>query len=125
MNMNSMAKEIFPAEAFAKSKQGALFVDVREKSELEAEAYDVPNLLLIPLGELELRFKEIPNDQDVVVVCQGGVRSLRALNFLVGQGYVNAANMKQGILGWMREGFPVHKSATLTQNIGFISINQL
>lgn len=120
-----MAKEIIPAEAYAKSKQGALFVDVREKSELEAEAYDVPNLLHIPLGELELRFNEIPSDQDVVVVCRGGVRSLRALNFLISQGYVNAVNMKQGILGWMREGFPVHKGSTLTPNTGFININQL
>ncbi len=123
--MNSMAKEIFPAEAFAKSKQGALFVDVREKSELEAEAYDVPDLLHIPLGELELRFNEIPCDRDVVLVCRGGGRSLQALRFLIGQGYVNAANMKQGILGWMREGFPVHKGSTLTPNTGFISINQL
>jgi len=123
--MNSIAKEILPAEAFAKAKQGALFVDVREKSELEAEAYDVPNLLHIPLGELELRFAEIPNDRDVVIVCRGGVRSLHALHFLIGQGYTNAANMKQGILGWMRAGFPVHKGNTLTQNMGFISINQL
>lgn len=123
--MNSMAKEIFPAEAFAKSKQGALFVDVREKSELEAEAYDVPNLLHIPLGELELRFNEIPSDQDVVVVCRGGGRSLHALHFLISKGYSNAANMKQGILGWMREGFPVHKGNTPTQNTGFIGINQL
>lgn len=123
--MNSMAKEIFPAEAFAKSKQGALFVDVREKSELEAEAYDVPNLLHIPLGELELRFNEIPNDKDVIIVCRGGVRSLRAVHFLISNGYDNVANMKQGILGWMREGFPVHKGNTLTQNMGFIGINQL
>lgn len=123
--MNSMAKEIFPAEAFAKSKQGALFVDVREKSELEVEAYDVPNLLHIPLGELELRFNEIPRDRDVVLVCRGGGRSLHALRFLIGQGYVNAANMKQGILGWMRESFPVHKGSPLTPNTDFISINQL
>ena len=123
--MNSIAKEILPAEAFAKAKQGTLFVDVREKSELEAEAYDVPNLLHIPLGELELRFAEIPNDRDVVIVCRGGVRSLHALHFLIGQGYTNAANMKQGILGWMREGFPVHKGNTFTQNTGFININQL
>ena len=122
--MNSIAKEILPVEAFAKAKQGALFVDVREKSELEAEAYDVPDLLHIPLGELELRFTEIPNDQDVVIVCRGGGRSLHALHFLIGQGYVNAANMKQGILGWMREGFPVHKNDMLTQNTGFININQ-
>jgi len=123
--MNTLAKEILPAEAFAKAKQGALFVDVREKSELKAEAYDVPNLLHIPLGELERRFTEIPRDRDVVIVCRGGVRSLRALHFLISQGYVNAANMKQGILGWMRADFPVHKNNALRQGVGFISINQL
>ena len=123
--MNSIAKEIFPTEALAKAKQGALFVDVREQSELDAEAYDVPNLLHIPLGELERRFTEIPHDREVVLVCRGGGRSLHALHFLIGQGYINAANMKQGILGWMREGLPVHKNNTFTQNKGFISLDQL
>ena len=120
-----LAKEISPAEAFAKAEQGALFVDVREKRELEAEAYDVPNLLHIPLGELELRFKEIPKDKDVVIVCRGGGRSLRTVHFLISQGYENIANMKQGILGWMREGFPARKNDMPFQSSGFISLNQL
>ena len=119
------AKEIFPTEAFSKMQQGALFVDVREKSELDAEAYDVPDLLHIPLGELEHRFAEIPRDRDVVLVCRGGGRSLHALHFLIGQGYVNAINMKQGILGWMHAGFPVHKNNKLTKNMGFINLDQL
>ena len=123
--MTTLAKEIFPAEAFAKVKQDALFVDVREQSELDAEAYDVPNLLHIPLGELERRFTEIPRDRDVVIVCRGGVRSLRALHFLISQGYVNAVNMRQGIIGWMRADLLVFNNDTLTQNMGFISINQL
>lgn len=123
--MSVPAKEIFPAEAFAKAKQGALFVDVREKSELEAEAYDVPDLLHIPLGELERRFTEIPRDRDVVLVCRGGGRSLHALHFLISQGYANAANMKQGILGWMREGFPTRLGRLPAPNTSFISINQL
>lgn len=87
MNMNSIAKEIFPTEAFSKSQQGALFVDVREKHELESEAYDVPNLVHIPLAELALRYKEIPTDKDVVIVCRGGGRSLHALHFLISKGY--------------------------------------
>lgn len=58
--MNTPVKEIFPAEAFAKAKQDALFVDVREKSELDAEAYDVPNLLHIPLGEWNFDSTESP-----------------------------------------------------------------
>jgi len=123
--MNAIAREIFPAEALAKVKQGALFVDVREQSELDAEAYDVPDLLHIPLDELEHRFTEIPHDREVVLVCRGGGRSLHALHFLIGQGYVNAINMKQGILGWMHAGFPVHKNNKLTKNMGFINLDQL
>lgn len=123
--MNSIAREVFPAEALAKAKQGALFVDVREQSELDAEAYDVADLLHIPLDELECRFTEIPRDRDVVLVCRGGGRSLHALHFLIGQGYVNAVNMKQGILGWERAGFPVHRNNPFTQNMSFINLDQL
>ena len=140
---STVAKEIDPATASAKSKQGALFVDVREKSEIETVAYDVPNILYIPLGELELRFAEIPTDQDVIMVCQGGGRSLNAVYSFMSHGYVNTVNMKQGIIGWMENGFPVKKGTSFDENnisccdtvdggcgscctpTEFISINQL
>ncbi len=103
------ALEIDPAAAFEKSTQGVLFVDVREKSELETAAFSVSNILHIPLGELESRFAEIPTNQEVVMVCQGGGRSLNAVYFLNGKGYSNTVNMKRGIIGWMESGFPVIK----------------
>jgi rhodanese-related sulfurtransferase len=110
--MNSMAMEIFPPEAFARSQQGALFVDVREKSELDAEAYDVPSLLHIPLGQLENRFNESPRDQDVVIVCHHGIRSLRAVHFLISLGFGKAVSMKLGMAGWINSGFPIKRHGT-------------
>lgn len=103
----NQAPEINPAEALERARVGALFVDVREASEIAQLAYDVPNLLHIPLGELASRFKEIPNEGEVVIVCQGGSRSLNAVNFLMERGYSNTVNMRQGILGWFEKGYPV------------------
>ena len=87
-------------------KNRALLVDVREKNEVIELAYDVPNIINIPLSEFEERFNEIPKDQDVVMVCKGGGRSLRAAGFLVNHGYTNVVNMQHGIARWVQKGFP-------------------
>jgi rhodanese-related sulfurtransferase len=89
------------------ASEGALLVDVREKSELERLAFDVPNLTHIPLGELEARFHELPRDRELVMVCQGGGRSLKATYFLMYQGFEKVANMEGGIAKWASKGFPV------------------
>ena len=112
----NQAPEIDPAEALERARAGALFVDVREANEIAQLAYDVPNLLHIPLGELESRFMEIPNDKDVVMVCQGGGRSLNAVYFLMERGYSNTVNMRKGILGWFEKDFPVKQGETFDAN---------
>jgi rhodanese-related sulfurtransferase len=83
-----------------------LLVDVREKEEVAELAYDVPNCINIPLSEFEERYTEIPTDRDVVMVCKGGGRSLRAAGFLVNHGYTNVVNMQHGITRWVQKGFP-------------------
>lgn len=110
------APEIDPAEALEKAKASVLFVDVREASEIAQLAYDVPNLLHIPMGELQSRYQEIPRDRDVVMVCQGGGRSLNAVYFLMERGYSNTVNMRQGILGWFEKGYPVKQGETFDAN---------
>lgn len=98
--------EICPTKTQALIKNGALLVDVREKDEVVELAYDVPNLLHIPLTEFEERFTEIPKDRPVVMVCRSGARSLRAAGFMVYHGYDNVINMKHGLIRWVQKGFP-------------------
>lgn len=106
MENTSSIKEICPSTTLEWVKKGALLVDVREKPELEELAYDVPHILHIPLTEFESRFHEIPMNQDVVVVCKSGGRSLRATAFLMHHGYSNVVNMQHGMMRWVEKGFP-------------------
>lgn len=107
MENQTLIKEICPTSAWKRAKSGALLVDVREKEEILALAFDVPDILHIPLSELEERFTEIPKERDVILVCKGGSRSLRATAFLQNHGYTNAVNMQFGLARWVQKGFPV------------------
>lgn len=104
----TMVNEICPTTTQSWIKKGALLVDVREKDEVEQLAYDVPNMVNIPLSEFEMRYKELPLDKELVMVCRSGGRSLRAAGFLINNGYdpVKVVNMKHGIIRWVQRGFP-------------------
>lgn len=113
MENQTLVKEICPTTTQEWVKNGALLVDVREKDEVAALAYDVPNIINIPLSEFEERFNEIPKDKDVVMVCKGGGRSLRAAGFLVNHGYDKVVNMQHGIARWVQKGFPTKGNTTV------------
>ncbi|WP_281225613.1 rhodanese-like domain-containing protein [Flavobacterium aquiphilum] len=109
--------EICPTKTQALIKNGALLVDVREKEEVAQLAYDVPNIINIPLSIFEEHYTEIPKDREVVMVCKTGGRSLRAAGFLVYHGYENVINMKHGIVRWVQKGFPtIGDTAAVLEN---------
>ncbi|MBN8968141.1 MAG: rhodanese-like domain-containing protein [Rhizobiales bacterium] len=101
------AEQICPTTTTRRLAEGAILVDVREKAETDRLALDVPNVIALPLGELEQRFTELPRDRDLVMVCQVGGRSLKATYFLMYQGFDRVANMEGGIVKWAAKGFPV------------------
>ncbi len=107
MEDQTLVKEICPTTTQEWVNKGALLVDVREKDEVLELAYDVSKIINIPLSEFEKRFTEIPKDQDVVMVCKSGGRSLRAAGFLINHGYTNVVNMQHGIARWVQKGFPI------------------
>lgn len=102
-----VAREVCPTTTRRLLAEGALLVDVRELTEVAQLAFDVPGVVLMPLSELEQRFAELPRDQELVLVCQVGQRSLKATYFLMYQGYTRVANMQGGILKWASKGFPI------------------
>jgi rhodanese-related sulfurtransferase len=106
METQTLVKEICPTTTQDWVKRGVWLVDVREKDEVAALAYVVPNIINIPLSDFENRFTEIPQDKEVVIVCRSGSRSLRAAGFLVNHGYTKVVNMQHGIIRWVQKGFP-------------------
>ena len=84
-------------------------IDVREEEEIR-EVNLTPSQI-IPLGELEDRFKEVPKDAPVYLYCRSGRRSRIALEFLKTKGYDNCFNVTGGILAWQNEVDPEGRSA--------------
>ncbi len=78
-------------------------LDVRGANEHAVAKLD--GATLIPLGELAHRAGEIESwkNEEVVVYCHGGVRSLRGAGILKGLGFTNVANLAGGIDRWSVE----------------------
>lgn len=75
-------------------------VDVREPWETALCA--LPDSIHMPLGELPGRFRDLPSDRTLVMVCHHGVRSAHAALFLVRQGYSRVLNLAGGINAWAK-----------------------
>jgi molybdopterin/thiamine biosynthesis adenylyltransferase/rhodanese-related sulfurtransferase len=95
--------EISVTELAAKRVAGEdhVLLDVREPWEVATARLEpcVP----IPMGEVPARLDEIPRDVPVYVMCHGGVRSGRVVEFLRGQGFAKVVNVLGGIGAWSAE----------------------
>jgi rhodanese-related sulfurtransferase len=106
----SRVKDVNPSTAYSMAKKGTMIVDVRENREVERMAFDVPNVLVVPLSKFESRIPEIPSKQKIIVACNSGNRSVMAARMLMSHGYTQVVNLQYGISGWTRGGFPVRQS---------------
>ncbi|MFP5492577.1 MAG: rhodanese-like domain-containing protein [Bacteriovoracia bacterium] len=87
-------------QLWRKQNKKHLLLDVRFKE--EKNIADIGGTL-IPLPELERRWRELPDDQGpVVVYCHHGMRSMNATLFLKNKG-VEALSLAGGIDAWSRE----------------------
>jgi hydroxyacylglutathione hydrolase len=84
---------------------GAIVLDVREPAEYAGG--HVPGAINIPQADIATRMDEIPRDRPVNVICQGGMRSLRATQFLWQSGYRQVINVRGGTAAWIDAGKPV------------------
>jgi sulfur-carrier protein adenylyltransferase/sulfurtransferase len=87
--------------------RGAKIIDVREAREYGRE--HIPNSALIPLGELPERVGEIESADPILVVCQIGERSGRAVNMLREAGFKETYNLAGGMIAWVNHRQPVEK----------------
>src|SRR5579871_3512457 len=93
-------------EKLAASDPSFVLVDVREKHEW-SEGY-IPGAIHVPRGFLELQIEEaVPEkEQQVVLYCAGGTRSMYAGLTLKQMGYENVVSMAGGFSQWKNGGLP-------------------
>lgn len=84
--------------------EGAYLLDVREDDEWVAG--HAPEAVHVRLGELSTRATEIPQDQEVYVICRSGARSAYAAQALAGAGW-STINVADGMTGWAVAGKPM------------------
>lgn len=98
--------EISPSEFVkrwpgAAERESVVLLDVREHDELERAALAFARH--IPMAEIPARLAELDTETTIVVMCHGGMRSLRVAHFLATQGYKTVMNLAGGIDAWARE----------------------
>ncbi len=82
----------------------AWLLDVREDDEWAAG--HVPGATHIPLGQLGERTGELPQSDEIYVICRSGMRSGRAAQALTGAGW-RAINVAGGMQDWAVAGRPM------------------
>ncbi len=83
---------------------GQVVIDVRTPEEYEE--VHLPDVVLIPLGELVERIDELPTEGQLPIICHTGARSYQVAEYLRRQGY-DAVNVVGGMVAWMDADFPV------------------
>jgi len=91
------------------NREDAIVVDVREPNEFAAgHVLGAKNL---PLARLDASGAEVAKKKErpVIVYCDGGERSAKALATLKKHGYTRVANLSGGLGAWQQAGLPVEK----------------
>lgn len=102
------ASQVSPSQAvMLMNRQNAVIVDVREAAELGNGR--IEGARHIPAGELEKRMQELEKykSRPVILVCETGARSGRALAGLRKAGFAQAFNLAGGIKAWKDAGQPL------------------
>ncbi len=100
-------KQIAPEELKRDMNAGnsPALLDVRET--WEYEICHIDDSINISMSLIPSRIAEINPDQEIVVICHHGVRSLQVASYLEAQGYTNISNLAGGIGAWARTVEPV------------------
>jgi glyoxylase-like metal-dependent hydrolase (beta-lactamase superfamily II)/rhodanese-related sulfurtransferase len=89
----------------------AMILDVREPDEFAAG--HVPGAVNLPQADLATRLDQIPRNRPVFVICQAGLRSLKAAQFLSERGFSHVVSVKGGTQAWRAAGKELIREITL------------
>jgi rhodanese-related sulfurtransferase len=84
-----------------------IIIDVRTPHEYKRG--HLHNSILIPVQELQTRYKELGTDKDreILIYCATGNRSTVASKILIDSGFKHIVNMRGGIYDWHKKNYPI------------------
>ncbi len=84
-----------------------VLVDVRE--EWEYMGGHAAGAVNVPLSQFRERFRDIPAEDDILLICHVGERSLMAAQFLRLQGFAHVSNVDGGTDEWEAAHLPLER----------------
>ncbi len=91
-------------------ESSSIIIDVREDNEYTA--MHIAGALHLPLQTIPKHLNRIPKDKTIYLICQGGIRSAQAANWLAEKaGYTKLINVEGGMTAWLQAGFPIEEGA--------------
>jgi rhodanese-related sulfurtransferase len=90
------------------TEHDALLLDVREIYEFAPR--HATGAVNIPMSQLQARVSEVPQDREVLVICEHGARSVNVTRFLRSRGIVRALNVDGGTEEWEQAGLPMERA---------------
>jgi rhodanese-related sulfurtransferase/TusA-related sulfurtransferase len=104
---NISANELY--ERLDSDEPPKILIDVRTPQEYIGRAGHIKNSKLMPLGELMQKINSLEQykNDEIVVICHSGSRSMMASQLLVRAGFRDVRNLTGGMIMWQRKGFPV------------------
>jgi rhodanese-related sulfurtransferase len=95
-----MAVDLMPDEVLVRLEgpDAPRVVDVRTPAEYAGR--HIPGADLIPIDEFAARVQELDPEEEIVLVCEHGIRSAAAAGYLTQLGFSHCANMRYGMSQW-------------------------
>lgn len=84
---------------------GVAFLDVRTPEEWQSS--HIPGATFLPLDQVKSQVDNLPRDQEIVIYCRSGNRSVEAAQILLEAGFENITSMDGGINDWISAGYEV------------------
>jgi len=85
--------------------EDSVILDVREP--IEWDMGYVPHSMLLSLGSLREHLDQVPQNANIFVICEAGIRSSSAASMLQAHGYNHVFNVPEGTAGYRNAGLPL------------------
>jgi rhodanese-related sulfurtransferase len=99
-----------PREAHAQLVRFRI-LDVREVHEFNGPLGRIVGAESVPLGSLPGALETSSRSDTLLLVCRSGMRSAKACEILLEQGFDDVTNLAGGMIGWNRGTLPVARQA--------------
>lgn len=78
-----------------------VLLDVREP--WEYQICHIDRTRLMPMSQVPNKYHELDAQQEIIVICHHGRRSLQVASYLERAGFTNVVNLSGGVDAWARE----------------------